>query len=48
MKEVLVRDDLICNTEQDVLGLVLTYINNKLDEQFASLKKELMPCVRFD
>jgi len=42
------RDDIICNTEQDVLQLVLGYIKTKVQEQYDAIRSELIQCIRFD
>lgn len=48
LRDLLMRDDIICNTEQDVLHLVLTYIKTKVQEQFDAVRSELIQCIRFD
>jgi seryl-tRNA(Sec) selenium transferase len=48
LKTLLMRDDIVCEGEKDVLVLVLTYIKTKVQEFYDQLRRELLPCVRFD
>lgn len=48
LKAVLQRDDLVCNSEHDVLVLVLNYIKQKVQTHYDAIRKDLLSCVRLD
>lgn len=48
LKTLLMRHDLVCNSETDVLTIVLTYIKTKVQEHYDAIRKTLLPCVKFD
>lgn len=47
-KKLMMRDDLTCHSEAQVLSLVERYIHSKPQDQFDELKSLLVPVVRLD
>jgi hypothetical protein len=47
-QKLMTRDDLICDSEDDVLQAISTYVTRQSGQIKDELRRELMMCVRFE